>query len=104
MPKTKLEAGLYSDAVSYTHLDVYKRQDGNNPLTPDNVLQNPSDTDKKEDAEPVKADTVNSQEVKTQAVQTSDENSYFLPVTVSGIAMGLGVVLVYVKRRITARR
>lgn len=77
---------------------------GNNPLTPDDVPQIPSDTDKKDDAEPVKADTVNSQAVKTQAVQTSDENSYFLPVTVSGIAMGLGVVLVYVKRRITARR
>lgn len=83
---------------------VTPEPDENNPLTPDNVPQNPSDIDKKEDAEPVKADTVNGQAVKTQAVQTSDENNYFLLVTVAGIAMGLVVVLVYVKRWITARR
>ena len=83
---------------------VTPEPDENNPLTPDSVPQNPSDTDKKEDAKPVKADTVNSQSVKTQAVQTSDENNSFLPVTIAGIAMGLGIVLAYVKRRITVNR
>ena len=83
---------------------VTPEPDENNPLTPDNISQTLSDTDKKEDAKPVKADTVNSQSVKTQAVQTSDENSYFLPITIAGIAMGLGLVLAYVKRRITVNR